>query len=90
MKPFIAADILLPRTANGYGPVARAGVRPVHKPARILAEGRGAHSKRAQHIAHHLAGGISESPDVDGRIAAIHTAMADYRARCSTRGVHGF
>ena len=31
-----------------------------------------------------------ESPDVDGRIAAIHTAMADYRARVLTRGVHGF
>ena len=90
MKPFIAADILLPapQTDMGLWPALACDQFTSQPEYWQKAEALTQNAPSTLHIT--LPEAYLESPDVDGRIAAIHTAMADYRARVLTRGVHGF
>jgi len=90
MKPFIAADILLPapQTDMGLWPALACDQFTSQPEYWQKAETLTQNAPSTLHIT--LPEAYLESPDVDGRIAAIHTAMADYRARVLTRGVHGF
>ncbi|MFR9160391.1 MAG: DUF1015 family protein [Ruthenibacterium lactatiformans] len=89
MKPFIAADILLPapQTDMGLWPALACDQFTSQPEYWQKAEALTQNAPSTLHIT--LPEAYLESPDVDGRIAAIHTAMADYRARVLTRGVHG-
>ena len=90
MKPFIAADILLPapQTDMGLWPALACDQFTSQPEYWQKAEALTQNAPSTLHIT--LPEAYLESPDVDGRIAAIHTAMADYRSRVLTRGVHGF
>lgn len=90
MKPFIAADILLPapQTDMGLWPALACDQFTSQPEYWQKAEALTQNAPSTLHIT--LPEAYLESPDVDGRIAAIHTAMADYRARVLTHGVHGF
>ena len=86
MKPFIAADILLPapQTDMGRWPALACDQFTSQPEYWQKAEALTQNAPSTLHIT--LPEAYLESPDVDGRIAAIHTAMADYRARVLTRG----
>ena len=85
MKPFIAADILLPapQTDMGLWPALACDQFTSQPEYWQKAEALTQNAPSTLHIT--LPEAYLESPDVDGRIAAIHTAMADYRARVLTR-----
>lgn len=90
MKPFVAADILLPgaETDMGLWPVLACDQFTSQPEYWRKAEALTQNAPSTLHIT--LPEAYLESPDVDGRIAAIHAAMTDYRARVLTRSVHGF
>ena len=78
MKPFIAADILLPapQTDMGLWPALACDQFTSQPEYWQKAEALTQNAPSTLHIT--LPEAYLESPDVDGRIAAIHTAMADF------------
>ena len=78
MKPFIAADILLPapQTDMGLWPALACDQFTSQPEYWQKAEALTQNAPSTLHIT--LPEAYLESPDVDGRIADIHTAMADF------------
>lgn len=90
MKPFIAADILLPAPQTDMGLWPALACDQFTSQPEYWQKAEALTQNAPTHCTSPCRRHIWKARDVDGRIAAIHTAMPITGARVLTRGVHGF